>query len=157
MCSVVRSPKKDRRHRRKGSDAGAACRQQAAGLTEDALQQFFLRRRCNICFGWVFLSLSASSPHSPFPLAGHGRTCAFLVIEIFTCFVLCSALCIEYLIADNIDNNKGEWNGKINSWSRRKCICGPRSSRHSSPLPLPPSAVTAPVPLQSSVEVRTCQ
>lgn len=54
------------------------------------------------------LSLSHSPSHSPFAVAGHGRTCAFLVIEIFTCFVLLAALCIEYLIADNIDNNKGQ-------------------------------------------------
>lgn len=56
------------------------------------------------------LSLShfPSLSHSPFAVAGHGRTCAFLVIEIFTCFVLLAALCIEYLIADNIDNNKGQ-------------------------------------------------
>lgn len=54
------------------------------------------------------LSLCHFSSHSPFALAGLGRTCAFLVIEIFTCFVLLAALCIEYLIADNIENNKGQ-------------------------------------------------
>lgn len=90
------------------AEGNAATQAQRVG----SRQQDAPRTRSNSFFCDCAVTSASAEPlslsHSPFALAGHGRTCAFLVIEIFTCFVLLAALCIEYLIADNIDNNKGQ-------------------------------------------------